>query len=296
MLPNLNGKTKVLNSVRALFMNPLGEGFLHSCISSCGQATQIHKLAPNHYQYPKPTWRVAKRNGIHYRLDISDFLDWNIYFGLVEGEKELLYGLCKAGDTVIDIGTNLGETVLHFSRLVGERGSVVGFEADPRTYKKCEANLQLNQSKNIRLENFALAHQREKFRLYVDNEFNSGGNRILLGSPAQKKDFVEIEALPFDDYVEEKKLNRVDVIKIDVEGFEMRVLAGAERTIERFHPKLFIELDDQNLRANQNSARELVEWVGKFGYQMRSSATSETVTSASDFSNCHYDLICEWKK
>ena len=68
------------------------------------------KLVPNNYQYPLNSIRYVNRKGINYKLDLHDYVDWWLFWGLKEESREKLYGLLKVGDTAIDIGTNIGET------------------------------------------------------------------------------------------------------------------------------------------------------------------------------------------
>ena len=84
----------------------------------------------------------------------------------------------------------------------------------------------------------------------------------------------------------------IDWIKIDVEGYEARVLRGAAATIARCRPGLFIEVDDANLRAQDDSAAGLLKWVEAAGYDILDAATGRRVVSGPPLEGCHFDALC----
>ncbi len=236
----------------------------------------------------------GRRGGSGRELDISDFLDWHVYFSVEEGAKSALYSLVHAGDTVIDVGANIGETALELARRVGAPGRVIAFEPDPLVREKCRHNFALNAGLPLRLEPYALSDREESAQLHRVSDRNSGGNRILSPervTPGAGTDSVTVRCLKLDEYARQNRLGPVAVIKIDVEGFEQRVLEGARVLIERDHPRLYIELDDGNLRAQGTSARTLVGRLESWGYQLHDARTGQRVREGSDFSGCHLDLV-----
>ena len=96
-----------------------------------------------------------------------------------------------------------------------------------------------------------------------------------------------------DLFIQRENIARLDLIKIDTEGFEMNVLLGTEKTILRFHPKLFIELDDDMLRRQQSSASELLNWLIQREYKIFDAETNSPVSAKQSFVHCHFDIICE---
>ncbi len=140
------------------------------------------------------------------------------------------------GDTVIEGGMCFGDTGLFFAHLVGERGCVVGYEFEPNNLKILEHNLSLNPelAKRIRIKNNALSDQSGQVMEFVMN-----GPATCPYSPEMgKMPTVQVKTLTIDDLVRKEHLNRVDYIKLDVEGAEMATMRGAEETLRRFKPKL----------------------------------------------------------
>jgi len=122
------------------------------------------------------------------------------------------------------------------------------------------------------------------------SERNPAGKRIR--SKGEPDGSSKVKAVTMDSFVQKKNIEKVSLIKIDVEGFEMRVLQGAKKVISQHRPTLFIELDDSNLKEQQSSAKELILFLEDLSYRIIRSDTGSAVTSLTDFSRSHYDVIC----
>lgn len=252
------------------------------------------KLAPNNYQYKKNSIRTFCYYGVNLRVDISDYVGHYLYFGFEDKAQEKLINIAQSGFTVLDVGTNIGSTLLQFANKVGNNGRVYGFEPDPINHKACLANIKLNTFTNIEVANIGLGNEKGSFNLVVDTETNRGGNRISFSNETEKTSSkINVERL--DDWIKNKNLTKVDLIKIDVEGFELNVLKGAKEVLVLYKPVLFIELDDNNLRAVGNSANELVLYLEALNYLIESAETGEIIDANKNFTDCHYDIICKIK-
>ncbi|HLG35791.1 MAG TPA: FkbM family methyltransferase [Bacteroidia bacterium] len=246
-------------------------------------------LRPRHSDYAPGTLRRAKRNNIHYELDISDWVEWNIYFCNRVEPREKIYALALPGDTVIDVGVNIGETLLNLATQVGEKGKAIGFEPAPGVFAKCRKNIELNPAlKNISLHPFALGKEERELFIEERDERNKGMNSLSASAHGEK-----VKVTTLDSFLQRESFSRIDLIKLDVEGFEMNVLHGAEQTILRFHPKLFIELDDDLLKLQQSSAAGLVKWLIQKGYKIYNAENDSVVSAEQSLENCHFDITCE---
>jgi FkbM family methyltransferase len=233
------------------------------------------------------------RRGIEYELDISDFMEWVVYFGIATEPRDKLYALASKGDTVLDVGANIGECALNFARRVGPEGRVLAFEPGPGTRAKLQRNIDLNPStKNIEIVALGLGDEEATLQLSAPSPHNRGGNRILERPVGEH---VAVRVVRLDDFVAERGLTRLDVLKIDVEGFEVRVLRGAARTLERFHPKLFIEVSEENLRGSGTSGRELLGILEDLGYSLRSAEDDLPVSPNDRLEGRHFDVIATFR-
>lgn len=283
-------KTKLLNKFRLIGMIRSVENILADLALKPSVGSLFAKIAPNNYQYPKPSIRVCERGGIRYSLDISDYMQYCIYFGIEIEPRGTLYSLVKNGTTVIDVGTNIGETLLNFAK-INREGRNIGFEPVPYLYDKAKTNIGLNKFDNIDLVNKGLSSKHESLSFCEVNENNSGGTFLTYENNKDPRRSVQVVRL--DDFVDENKLQSISLIKIDVEGFEMEVLKGASDVLRNFKPTLFVEIDDAFLARQQSSAEAVFDFLISHGYIIKDAINGKQIVAASTISGRHLDIIAE---
>lgn len=281
-------KTRLLNMARLPGRLPPVEYALAYLAQMESVGGVFAKIAPNNYQYPKNSYRTCERGGIRYRLDISDYGQYCLYFTVDKEPREKLYTLVKDGTTVIDVGTNIGETLLNFARLNTE-GKNIGFEPVPATYEKAKQNVELNSFNNIVLVNMGLSDVEETLAFNETNAFHSGG--IFLSRDREGGGGRAVRVTRLDDFVSENEIEDVSLIKVDVEGFEMNVLKGAQETLSKFKPTLFVEVNNRFLTRQSSSAAELLDFLAARGYAIEYAENGESVNMNSDFEGKHFDII-----
>lgn len=178
---------------------------------------------------------------------------FDLYGEFSEGEHTLFKGLIDPEMTVIDVGANIGAHTLSFARLAN---CVIAIESSRVIHQMLCANLVLNDVQNVWTLHAAAGAQ-DGVTLIPDINFNEPGNFGCVpafgheqGTPTR---LVRIDSL---------KPNRCDFIKIDVEGMESQVLLGAQQTIGKFRPVMYIENDRK-----ENSAA-LISLLFSFGYTL----------------------------
>jgi len=287
-------RTRILNQFRRFFKLGVIEQMLIRLADGRPSTSPFVKLIPPNYLYREGSRRLVEREGINYELDISDYVDHSIYFGIEDRSVNRLYQLLGDQNTILDVGANVGSILLNIAKLC-QTAKIVGFEPDPRNFQRATNNIRLNTALNVCVVNKGLGLKSETVKLYHVNNKNAGMNRILNDSVAMTSssvlDYDEIQIVRLDDFIREEGLTNIDLIKIDVEGYELNVLMGAEDTLKRHRPTLFIELDDDNLRAQGQSARELVNFISCLGYDMRRADDNAVINEETDFTRCHFDLF-----
>lgn len=283
-------KVTVLNFFRKLFQFPILEGFLASLTRGKPPGHFFCKFVPNPYQYKKPTFREFKSEGISMRADISDYVGHYYFFGFRDGAQTELFSKCKRHFNVLDIGSNIGFTLLKLAQQA-IHGKVIGFEPDFYNFSCCEHNLNLNDLSNVTLLNVGLGSADADLALEARSPNNRGGNRI---SPIGSKNTIQVPVRKLDSIFASLSLNQLHLMKIDVEGYELRVLRGAEETLKRYKPMLFIEIDNDNLLDQGDSAEMLIDFLIQLGYQSIVTAESkQPIKPGFNFAHCHFDVIAE---
>jgi len=135
----------------------------------------------------------------------------------------------KLGDIVFDIGAYVGDTALWFSKAVGPQGKVYAFEPEPGNFEKLKANLERNNVTNVIPLQLAVSETEGEMQVS-----SAAGSSVIT----QAGTGLSVKVTTIDKFVEANKLPRVDFIKMDVEGHELKVLEGAHETIQAFKPSL----------------------------------------------------------
>lgn len=285
---NITARVRALNFFRNIFRIPFLEQALAGLTQGKSPKQFFCRFAPNAYQYTPGTIRTVHRNGLKLQVDVSDYVGHFLFFGFKDTAQDNLFKLCKPGDHVIDVGTNIGWTVLNFGRLT-QTGKVVGFEPDPFNHQVCKKNLSLNSIKNIQLLQFGLGDRESEVQMEVRTPGNRGGNRI---APTTTNNSVPVQIKRLDSVEEVKLLGIIHLIKLDVEGYELHVLRGAVNLLRKHKPTLFIEVDDHNLNDQGDSAQSLIVFLEELGYtSIRHAETGQTVDRNFEFTNNHFDII-----
>jgi FkbM family methyltransferase len=256
------------------------------------------KFAPQNFKYNNLDIRSCNRNGINYKLYIQDYQSWLLYFDCDYDSSFEVLKFAKKGDTVIDVGGNIGQTAMMFSKTVGKDGKIISFEPYYKTFECFKENLSLNKDlENIKIENLGLGEKKETLGMLEECTTNSGGNRITTSNSDQNIHLIQVEIMSLDEYYEEHKLfiSKIDLIKIDVEGFEMKVLNGAKKILNAFHPKLFIEIDDTNLKKQGDTAQSMLDFLLLQGYDIFDVSNTKKITQYIEMNPLSRDIYCKPK-
>ena len=161
---------------------------------------------------------------------------------------ELFKQTVKEGNTVIDLGANIGYFTLLAAKLVGERGKVFAFEPEPKNYSYLVKNIELNNYHNVVALKKAVSDKNGKTKLYIC-DYDSGHHTINQAGGLEaysrgreiKIEEIDIETIRLDDFLKGKE-ELIDVIKMDVEGAEVLALTGMDNMIRvNKNLKMFIE-------------------------------------------------------
>jgi FkbM family methyltransferase len=139
-------------------------------------------------------------------------------------EHDLLASFLTDGAIFVDIGANIGTYTLWAAGQVGPTGIVIALEPHPRTFAKLEFNRAANGGGNVRCVNIAAGPHAGQATLRFDGGGNVGGASLLADEAAHDGAGVSVGVRPLADILMEQKVGRIDVMKVDVEGYEDRAL------------------------------------------------------------------------
>jgi FkbM family methyltransferase len=207
---------------------------------------------------------LATRTGDLFEADLSSFLEWELFvFGAFEGHfAELFRHLVRPGDRCLDVGANVGVHTIRLAKLAGPTGEVLAFEPDPELARRARGNVQLNEVANVRVIEAAAADRNSTAVLYRPGTADTNRARASLLHHAYltgRKQ--EVPTVTIDDSCPAP----VALIKIDVEGAEAAVVAGAAATISRDHPAIIFEYAPEALGREVTSP---FGWLAEQGYEL----------------------------
>jgi FkbM family methyltransferase len=201
------------------------------------------------------------------KMMIDPALDQGVELSLFEtgtyekGTIQFLEEYLKPGFSFLDIGANIGLMSVIASKAVGEKGIVYAVEANPATVPILQTNIELNNCKNIELLPIALSDVQGKALLFENWEVNRGGASLISQSDDQKGVEVKMERL--DDLFAES--TTIDLVKIDVEGFEPQVIRGGMNWFKKQLPVFIIEVSEKREKEIGPSPKEIMELVQTIG-------------------------------
>jgi FkbM family methyltransferase len=205
--------------------------------------------------------RVRFGPRITMELDLSRLTDV-LAFCYGPGEFEVGHAcarLCAADAVVVDVGGNVGTAALQFAATVPD-GVVHVFEPSPAMLACLRRNLALSGAGNVVVHPFGLSDAPAHGRLQVATAGNPG-SAFFVGEPGD--DGVEVRRL--DEVLADA--DRIDFVKVDVEGLELRVLRGARTLLLRHRPAVVFEVNDAALARAGASGAELCRFLQDLGYR-----------------------------
>jgi FkbM family methyltransferase len=227
----------------------------------------------------------CRRRGLNWALDLDEGIDLSIYLlGAYEPRTLRAYeSLIRPGAVVFDIGANIGAHTLHFARLAGPTGRVVAFEPTDFACAKLRANLALNPELQPRVtiaQLFLVADRTVKPPATVPSSWPvAAGSGELNAWHGRAQDSAAATAMTADDYCATAGVDRVDFVKLDVDGHECAVLHGFRTCLARFRPVIIVEIAPFIYAGPK--AREFDEFIlflAGLGYEFTDANSGRTVS------------------
>ncbi len=209
--------------------------------------------------------RVAGSYGMS--LDLANAIHRQIYMGcFANAMTRWAKALLRPGGTFLDIGAHAGYFPLIAADRVGPGGRIFAVEPNPTVFSDLVAQLVANGISNVRPCNWGLAERHGLVELQIPGETRRDYNATLLPRPDWPATKIEVRRL--DDCLNDWHVERIDLMKIDVEGAEPRVLAGGARHLARGTVRhAMIEINGPRLVEAGSSPAALVDQLEALGFQ-----------------------------
>ena len=235
----------------------------------------IRKLLPKQLQIGEATIVLNPNDPV-----VSGALNFGVY---EKAETKFFQTACHSGMTFLDVGANIGYFTAIAARAVGPNGKVIALEPDPESFKYLEQTIAANEVGNVDAFQCAAADQEAKMTLHISKD-NRGDNRLYAS--ADKRSQIEVEARPIDELLTENNISTVDLIKIDVQGYEPKVIAVLSETIAR-SPNLTIltEFWPKGITEAGGEAKTFLDDLRTLGltlYELRSDGNLSELTDDND--------------
>lgn len=178
------------------------------------------------------------------KLHIDDWVQENLFFlGEYEAaELKTAEFFLKEDSVFIDIGANVGLYTVHLSKIINNKGKIFCFEPFSANFNSLHENIMLNNLVHVQIQKLAIGAQEENIKLYCNPAHHNLGMISVI--PMENSYTEEVKSVTLDGFLKLNCVTRIDLIKIDIEGYEYQALCGMKETLTTFKPALLIEILD----------------------------------------------------
>jgi FkbM family methyltransferase len=218
--------------------------------------------------------KLSWHGGITALVDLGAEVDEVVFVtGSYEpNEMAFVASVLQPGMTALDVGANVGWFTLTMASRVGPQGAVVAFEPSPRERVRLEEEVDRNRLPWVKIRSEALYDTSATLQLHVADLAHCGHNTLggFIYQGVEEVQSVAIVAARLDELWPSLALTRLDLVKIDVEGSELRVLKGATATLRRYHPTILMEVQPASLHQLGDDVAALQAFLADLGYSVYS--------------------------
>lgn len=243
-----------------------------------------------HQRRAEQRWRDLQKSGRERTTKLERGLKLYVFPGdklselIVKGsfeldERILVRELLRQNDTFVDVGANIGLFTVSAAKVVGGLGRVFAFEPTESTYERLIKNVELNRLGNVCCVQMGLSSRAEHRSLNTSLDGYAAWNSFARPTSGASFGSEEVECIPWDEFSRQHRLaGSVSLMKIDVEGWELHVLNGAQDTLIRSDaPDLLVEFTEVNALAAGTTCANVYGRLLEFGYSMYGFNTTQKI-------------------
>lgn len=251
-------------------------GWMVPCWLPHGSAIGNRLLKPLYNFLIGPRWEhVMVWAGVRMQVNPCECVGGNLFFCpqlYDRDERDWIADNLNSNGVFVDVGANIGGYTLWAAKNLSNVGCILAIEADPDTFQVLESNLSINPLKcSVKLENVGVSDTTECITFYRNTQRNTGANSFLQtedGVPS----FV-LHAEPLYDVVKRNDLSHIDFMKVDIEGYELKVLTrfffDCRNDRGRLLPRyVLIELGEGPRRDDVEYHNDILQLFAETGYEI----------------------------
>ena len=215
---------------------------------------------------PSEGTRSTRIFDAEFQLDLSDFIQRQIYLGVFEPhETRIARTSLRPGMTFVDVGANVGYYTAVAANIVGKSGRVYAFEPSPYAFGKLRSMVERSRFSHVTATQCGLSDAPGKVNLYLGRDSHNHTPTMIAH---ENTDATAVSVDTLDNMSDVLGIDRIDLLKIDVEGYEARVLAGASRLLgARRIRAILCEFNEHWLSRAGSSPDHLEEIVRHAGFK-----------------------------
>ena len=216
---------------------------------------------------PRQGRRAASVFNLRMELDLSDSIQRHIYLGAYEPhETDIVRRWLKPGMTFVDAGANVGYFTALAASCMGPSGRVFSFEPQPQSFRKLSAMIERNRLHQVSAFQCGLSSAEGELPLYLAPEDDGEQNATMVAHGAARRVVVPVKTL--DQCARDFNIDRIDLLKVDVEGHEPQLFKGAARLLaERRIRAVLCEFNQVWLEKAGSSAEALHSELERAGFK-----------------------------
>lgn len=228
--------------------------------------------------------QIIRRKGVFYEVDLTEGIDLSLYvFGNFQDYVTRNKNFCIPADAVIiDVGANVGTMAFRFAE-IAPKGHVYAFEPTDYAYAKLLKNISLNPqfaSRITPVQRFLADKNRRKHEMKAYASWKVDGSTTnahpLHGGSIKPAN--SVPAITLDHFCLETGIQRVDLIKIDTDGHEYKVLTGAHKTIKKYLPYVVFEIGGYVLKEQHLKFKQFHDYFANLRYSLCNSKNGKKIS------------------
>jgi len=228
-----------------------------------------------------------------FHCDLNEYMYRFLFFyGVHELDVDWICShILHSGDIFVDIGACFGYHTISSALRVGLTGQVYALEPQPDMFATLQNNLLENDLNNVTADHLALSDQAETLQLHRFADLGIGHTSIS-SQGREVSQVISTAAVTLDDYAERRGINNVTLVKLDVEGAELKVLRGATRLLSASFPPMWVmEINDETASTCGYHPRDLLALLAQHGYKFYQPVWGRMIRTVVRLEPCSADDI-----